>query len=266
MKFKILLFTIIAALSISGVAFAGDTFISINDTLITDDDLVIEASGVLYGLASEFSDRMGLSYEWHDSADLLVIVADGNYVSFKLDTDLVNTNNNYESMSHETIAVNNRLYVPLDSLAEKFGFTYTWDSDWLKVNLVSDQITYSEEEVQVVTFTEEDIMWLARIVDVEARGGSVDKKIAVANVVLNRVKSDRFPNTIEEVIFQKGQFPPAYYSYFTTREPVASSYTAAKRALMGVIVAENCLFFNNKPFPTKADDFYKLIEGDYFYY
>lgn len=266
MKFKILLFTIIAALSISGVAFAGETYVSINDTLITDNDLVIEASDVLYGSAAAISDRMGLDYTWHDSANLLVIEVDGSYISYALNTDLVNTNNKYENMGLNTIAVNNRLYVPLDSLAEKLGFTYTWDKDWFKVNLASERLTFSQGEIRTLEYTEEDVLWLARIVNVEARGGSVNKKIAVANVVLNRVKSDRFPNTIKEVLFQKGQFPPAYYSYFATSEPVASSFEAARRALMGEIVAENCLFFNNRPFKSKADDFYKLIEGDYFYY
>lgn len=266
MKFRILLLTLIAILSISGVVFADETFVSINDTWIMDDDLVIEVSDVLYGLAAGISDRMGLDYTWHDSANLLVIVVDGNYISYKLDTDLVNTNNKYENMRFNTIAVKNRLYVPLDSLAEKLGFTYTWDEDWLTVNLVSDQLTFTESEVKVFNYTEEDVLWLARIVNVEARSASLTKKIAVANVVLNRVNSDRFPNTIKEVIFQKGQFPPAYYSYFATSEPAESSFIAARRAMMGIIIAENCLFFNNRPFKNKTADFYKIIEGDYFYY
>ena len=85
-------------------------------------------------------------------------------------------------------------------------------------------------------------------------------------MVLNRVADPRFPNTIYEVIFQKGQFPPAYYSSFATLEPKEESFTAAKNALMGEVIIEDALYFNYIPFKSKSDDFIRNIEGDYFYY
>jgi len=51
---------------------------------------------------------------------------------------------------------------------------------------------------------------------------SLEGKLAVANVVLNRVKSPSFPNTVYDVIFQKGQFPPAYKSGFKELVPRTS--------------------------------------------
>lgn len=53
-----------------------------------------------------------------------------------------------------------------------------------------------------------DIKKLAAIIWCEARGESYEGQLAVATVVMNRVESPRFPNTIEEVIAQKGQFSP----------------------------------------------------------
>lgn len=53
-----------------------------------------------------------------------------------------------------------------------------------------------------------DIKRMAAIIWCEARGESYEGQVAVGTVVMNRVESTRFPNTIEEVIAQKGQFSP----------------------------------------------------------
>ena len=44
---------------------------------------------------------------------------------------------------------------------------------------------------------------LARVISAEARGESYEGQVAVAAVVINRVKDNRFPNSIEDVIYQK---------------------------------------------------------------
>ena len=72
--------------------------------------------------------------------------------------------------------------------------------------------TSSVETKKVVTnvtnASGSDLMYLACIVFAEAGGESYQGKLAVANVVLNRRKSSRYPNTIYGVISQKGQFGP----------------------------------------------------------
>ena len=68
-------------------------------------------------------------------------------------------------------------------------------------------------------------------------------KIAVGNVVMNRVASYKFPNTVEGVIFQKNQFSPAS-SGSIHRDPNWESVVAAKLVLDGAVVLENALFFN----------------------
>ena len=52
----------------------------------------------------------------------------------------------------------------------------------------------------------EDLLWLTKTIYFEARGESDDGKIAVGQVILNRVKSRRFPNTVKEVCLQPKQF------------------------------------------------------------
>lgn len=105
----------------------------------------------------------------------------------------------------------------------------------------------------------------ARLLYFEARDGTIVKKMAVASVVMNRVYSPRFQSTIHDVMFAANQFPPAYYPSFSTLEPDPVYYEAARRVLNGENTVPECLFFNLVPFQGKEADFYKNIEGDYFY-
>ena len=53
---------------------------------------------------------------------------------------------------------------------------------------------------------EDDLYILSHVICGEAEGCSQDMKRSVGSVVLNRVDDDRFPDTIEEVVFQEGQY------------------------------------------------------------
>lgn len=56
------------------------------------------------------------------------------------------------------------------------------------------------------SYTNEDLTILTRVIYGESSGQSWDFQVAVGSVVLNRVKSNKFPNTIKGVVFQKGQY------------------------------------------------------------
>ena len=90
----------------------------------------------------------------------------------------------------------------------------------------------------------EDIILMARIIHGEARGEGFKGMVAVGAVILNRVASNKFPNTIREVIMQKGQFcsrvdgQAMYY-------PSQKSVEAAKAALLGYDPSHGSLFFYN---------------------
>jgi hypothetical protein len=221
--------------------------------------------GVLYASASELGTHFGSEIRWLDVAKLAVIQIGDHYYSFGANTASALMDQNEIQLSQPTLMEDNLLYVPLDDLMRWYGATGTWMPDALTYALNSPAFQYDESEVKVPTYSDEDLLWLARIVDVETGDATVFKRMAIANVVLNRVKSERFPNTIYEVIFQSGQFPPSKRESFLTLTPKMNSVIAAKRALEGENNIETCLFFNNRPFSSKADDFYQLIEGDYFY-
>lgn len=57
---------------------------------------------------------------------------------------------------------------------------------------------------------EDDLYILSHIISAEAGNCSRDMMLSVGSVVLNRVEDDRFPNTIQEVVFQEGQYAPTW--------------------------------------------------------
>ena len=80
---------------------------------------------------------------------------------------------------------------------------------------ISDKYVQEKVEVkeQVIknNINEDDLYWLSRIVMQEMGGNWVSDELQqmVASIVINRVNSNYFPNTIQEVIFQKGQYARA---------------------------------------------------------
>lgn len=99
---------------------------------------------------------------------------------------------------------------------------------------------------------------LARLVNGEARGEPYQGQVAVAAVVLNRVKSAEFPNTISGVIYQKGQFTCVTDGQFNKPIDVKSTvYKAAKEALNGADPTNGALFFYN-PKTTKSKWLFSL--------
>lgn len=121
---------------------------------------------------------------------------------------------------------------------------------------------------------EDDLYWLSRIIHAEAQGETYEGKVAVGNVILNRVASSQFPNTVKGVVFDKQQgytqFSPVIDgSIYNT--PSSESIQAAKDALSGSRPVGDALYFLN---PSKSTNFwiiknrkyYKTIGDHDFYY
>lgn len=95
------------------------------------------------------------------------------------------------------------------------------------------------------SYTQDDLYWMARIISAESRGEPLLGKLAVGTVVLNRVASEEFPNTVHDVIFDRKwgvQFTPvANGSVYN--EPTQESVLAAKLVLDGARAAGDSLYF-----------------------
>ena len=98
---------------------------------------------------------------------------------------------------------------------------------------------------------ETELSLLARLVSGEARGEPYVGQVAVAAVVLNRVKHDAFPNTISGVIFQTGAFDAVWDGQFDM-EPTESARRAARDALGGWDPTGGCIYYYNPRTATNS--------------
>lgn len=105
--------------------------------------------------------------------------------------------------------------------------------------------------VSASTYQESEVRILARLVSGEARGEPYVGQVAVAAVVLNRVKSPAFPNTISGVIFQTGAFDAVWDGQFDM-EPTENSIRAARDALNGWDPTGGCLYYYNPSTATNS--------------
>lgn len=121
-------------------------------------------------------------------------------------------------------------------------------------------------------YNDEDVYWLSRLIFAESRGESYEGKLAVANTVINRVKSHLYPNNIKDVIFDKKhgvQYEPTSNGTIYNT-PDNDSIKAAKQALEGINNIGNCMFFFNPKIAQStwiADnrEFYTIIGNHHFY-
>ena len=127
---------------------------------------------------------------------------------------------------------------------------------WQVTFRVAAEATPEPEEAvsryAAVGLTEEDAYILACLVYHEARGEPFEGQAAVVEVVFNRCLSDEFPDTVEEVVFQKygdvWQFSPAPYLY--TAEPGETQYSAVMYAYNAEepIDPPETVFFSTSPY------------------
>ena len=112
-----------------------------------------------------------------------------------------------------------------------------------------------EQAVQQVSQTgasmsasDSELALLAAIIQCEAGGESHTGKVAVGAVIMNRVRSSQFPNSITEVVYQSGQFSPVasgILSSVLSQGARSDCYQAAQEALAGSNPIGSALYFNS---------------------
>ena len=117
-------------------------------------------------------------------------------------------------------------------------------------NLYPTQVqTVKQQKREVVNITNEELLLLSKLVTGEARGESYEGQVAVAAVVINRVKDPRFPNSIKDVIYQKNAFSVVKNGSINL-QPTESAYSAAQDALYGKDPTDKAIYFWNPDIAT----------------
>jgi N-acetylmuramoyl-L-alanine amidase len=129
--------------------------------------------------------------------------------------------------------------------------SYTVYAESTKTNKPAETLTAKKVDVDTkessVTdkrfIKEEEVKLLARLVHAEAKGEPYEGKVAVAEVVLNRVEHEQFPDSVKEVIYQRNAFQPVQNG--AINKPAGEE---AIKAVEDALENENkidCLYFYN---------------------
>ena len=185
------------------------------------------------------SETLGASVSWDEGSQ----------------TALVSHRDNLQACNGEII--DNVLMAPIEFFHDMFNAETNFNS---KLNLIiinTDGVSVTEKAALALLpsfkgYSEEDLDWLAKIVEAEAQGETYPSKLGVASVIINRRDSGKYPPTVKGIIFDKKygvQFTPTINgSVYNT--PSASSYIAALEALEGRNNAPDTLFFMNPRLAT----------------
>ena len=101
------------------------------------------------------------------------------------------------------------------------------------------------------SYTSSDLYVLAKAIYAEGRGESYTGQVAIGAVIMNRVRSSQFPNTIAGVVYQKGAFTAVADGQINL-EPNETAYNAAKDAMNGWDPTYGCLYYYNPAVATSA--------------
>lgn len=239
--------------------------------IYTDSEIVIE-NGVSLAPIRWVSNALGAkSVNWYPGYKTAGIDMGNKNIFIDINNDIAYINSIPHTFNADSRIINDRTYIPVRLVSELLGAKVHWDSYYKNIEI--NVIGHKTPEFSIdTTYNDDDLLWLGRIIHAESTGEPIKGKIAVGNVILNRVKSPLFPNTIYGVIFDRThgiQFEPtingAIYNI-----PDKDSIKAAKHALSGTDVAGKCLYFFNPKtaqsnWISKNREFYTTIANHDFY-
>ena len=215
-----------------------------------------------------------LSVYHDDGAGAYIVSANGLDMEAPDGCEYLYANKRYMYAPGGAAMIGGKFCLPVETAAKIFDLSYTLAEDLSRVDvnssamaILSGSSTYYSD-----TYGVEEVFWLARIIHAEAGNQPIEGRIGVGNVVLNRVESDIYPDTIFDVIFDNNvvcQFEPVIRGTVYT-EPDELSTIAACLALEGFNTVGDSMYFVN---PRYADDSwfrssltFNLTIGDHDFY
>lgn len=216
---------------------------------VSDCYLILETT---YAPLRSFADAIctGARVSFNAATRTAVVEADGLYLTARDGASYIVANGRYLYVDTPVVILDDgRTYVPVRALAKALGVGITWNGATRSVT-VTGQYTPILSGDQF--YDADAVYWLSRIISAESQGEPLLGQIAVGNVVLNRVASRDFPNTIWGVIFDRRygvQFTPVANGTVYD-QPYYLSVIAAKICLEDVTVSPNALYFMNPALST----------------
>lgn len=114
----------------------------------------------------------------------------------------------------------------------------------------AEEVKRKEEEARKaalrIPYSEEDYQVMLKIVQAEAGGCDNKGKILVANVIMNRVRSREFPDSITGVVYERSQFSPVSDGSINQVHVTQDTVQCVNRALEGEDYSQGALYFMNR--------------------
>lgn len=191
---------------------------------------------------STYSYNSGTGSSTMRASGLEMTASNGCYVSYANGRALFST-------TPTVIMSDGRMYIPATVFAKAVGMSLDVSGNSVTISGGFKPLVSADE-----FYRDDEVLWLARIIHAESKGEPLLGQVAVGNVVLNRVKSAYYPNTIYGVIFDRKygvQFSPILDGSIYNN-PSYNSTLAAKICLEGYDISDGAFFFLNTRFATSS--------------
>ena len=185
-----------------------------------------------------------VQYWWDEAAQTMKVYNEHLVLKATVGQLYLTVNDRYFYVPEGVRRENGQVMVPLSALTKAFDASLKWDG---ATGITSVTRGSGAAKSGSAYYNSDDLFWLSRVIYTESGNQPLEGKMAVGNVVLNRVKHPSFANTIEGVLAQKNQFTTYWSGHIGRSTPNAESVIAAKLVLDGGVVEEvkNALYFDS---------------------
>lgn len=214
---------------------------------------VADIGGTVYVPVQRFADLFGhFKTIYTEATEQVVITGTNLSITVKVGDPYITVNERIFYTGKKVISLGGWIFVPLTSMCKAMNAKVTIRSGYYDAFITSGdpaKVPWASEY-----YNSDDLYWLSRIISAEAKGEPFAGQIAVGNVVLNRVRSSQYPNTVKGVIFDTKygtQFSPVA-SGTIYQAPTASAIRAAKICLEGYSLSTQMIYFYNPRIATSS--------------
>lgn len=215
-----------------------------NESLLLDGEAVgmVTQKSIVDGVSYVSIRAMSLEFDetaqvnWDGETSTITVTTEHLDLSATVGQNYLIANGRYLYLPLGLQVVDGVTMVPLTVLAKAFDATVSWDSATGTISVTSGSgAILSGDEFYAIN--DGVLFWMSRIIFAESGSEVLEGKIAVGNVVMNRVYSPAYPDTVLGVISQKNQFSTYKSGALADRTPNAQSIIAAKLVMEGTVIS-----------------------------
>lgn len=259
MTSKRLTILILCVVCVFTLVMSGYTSANEADTVVVDNTVPLYLNGIkvadgymigetTYASVRSFSEVLceDLDITWDSEIQTVSLTAANLEFTATVGNLYISANDRNLFVADGVKLYDDTVIAPIRTIAEVFGAEIDWHEESMSISIIPNELQIIESGDTF--YDENDLYWLSRLINSEAGNQTMEGKIAVGNVVLNRVADPTCPDTIYDVIFDAKY--GVQFSVVSTggiyQEPNEESIIAAKICLEGGnIVGDDCIYFVN---------------------